>query len=192
LGSDVELLNLSTTDVVSRLRSDEQTGEYLTCLPSGENYALNVAKPGYLFYSENFSLKDLTDVTKPFRLDVPLQPIKIGASVVLKNIFFETDSYTLRPESNVELQKLIDFLQKNPGVQIEIGGHTDNVGSKEYNQNLSHNRAMAVYNYLVERSIAKNRLTYKGYSFDKPIAGNDSPEGRALNRRTEFIITGVK
>ena len=141
-----------------------------------------------MFYSENFSLKETGTAADPVEKDIPLQPIKVGESVVLKNIFFETDKYNLKKESEIELQKLIALLVKNPKIKIELSGHTDNVGGKEHNQVLSENRAKAVFNYLVEHDIAKERLTYKGYGFDKPVDTNETEQGRANNRRTEFKI----
>jgi len=119
---------------------------------------------------------------------VPLQPLKTGKKVILKNIFYETDSYLLLPKSEAELNKVIQFLEKNPGIRIEISGHTDNVGSPEYNQILSENRARSVYQYLVNHNIDPVRLVFKGYGLDKPIDTNESNEGRAQNRRTELKI----
>jgi outer membrane protein OmpA-like peptidoglycan-associated protein len=88
----------------------------------------------------------------------------------------------------VELDKLVAFLTKNPNLKIELGGHTDNVGDKKMNQVLSDNRAKAVYSYLVQKGISKERLTTKGYGDTLPIATNDTEEGRAENRRTEFKV----
>ncbi len=192
LEADVEMLELETSETVSCLKSDPVTGSYLACIPAEKNYALNVSKKGYVFYSGNFSLEGITDFTKPYKLDIPLTPIKPGVAVVLKNIFFDTDLSNLKTESKAELSKLISFLKENQRVSIEIGGHTDNVGSQEHNIKLSQNRAKSVLNYLVEHGITATRLSFKGYSFSKPIATNDTEEGRALNRRTEFIITTVK
>ena len=106
--------------------------------------------------------------------------------------FFETNKYNLKPESKVGLNKLMAFLKANPGVKIEIGGHTDNTGSRELNNALSNNRAKAVYTYLVEKGIDATRLSSKGYADTEPIASNDSVRGRAKNRRTEFKITAVR
>lgn len=111
--------------------------------------------------------------------------------MVLKNIFFELDSYELKPESKLELAKLIQFLNQNPKVSIEIGGHTDNQGSKAYNLTLSENRSKTVYEYLIQNGIKASRLTYKGYGLNQPIDTNETPEGRANNRRTEFKIIGL-
>ncbi|MFH2094390.1 MAG: OmpA family protein, partial [Bacteroidota bacterium] len=156
------------------------------------NYAFNVSKEGYLFFSENFSLVGLDDPSEPFIMDIPLQPLSNGISIELKNIFYETDKYDLKPESRAELNKVIEFLNSNPDVKIEIGGHTDNVGTKEYNQVLSENRAKTVSNYLTNHGIAKNRVQHKGYNFSQPKYPNDTEGGRAKNRRTELKIISIK
>ena len=125
-------------------------------------------------------------------MDVPLQKIAKGATIILKNVFFKTDSYELDNRSVNELNKLVNLMNKHTGIKIEIGGHTDNQGSNEHNKILSNNRAKTVYEYLVNEGIESKRLTYNGYSFSKPIATNDTDEGRALNRRTEFKIIDIK
>jgi outer membrane protein OmpA-like peptidoglycan-associated protein len=106
----------------------------------------------------------------------------------MKNIFFDTGKSTLRDESKAELQNLIDLLNEIPSLKIEISGHTDNVGSKSSNQTLSENRAKSVVDYLVEKGISPDRLTYKGYGQEKPIADNATAEGRQQNRRTMFEV----
>jgi outer membrane protein OmpA-like peptidoglycan-associated protein/tetratricopeptide (TPR) repeat protein len=188
LSAKFELVDLATSEVVVVSYSDQITGEFMVSLPTEKNYALNVSKDGYLFYSENFTLTGVYDKTKPFEKDIPLQPLAVGEVVVLKNIFFDFDKTDLKPESEVELRKLIDMLNKNTRMKIEISGHTDNKGTADYNQKLSENRAKAVYNYLIEKGIDKNRLSYKGYGLSKPIDTNDTEEGRANNRRTEFKV----
>ncbi len=164
-------------------------GKFLVCLPYGQEYALNVAHEGYLFYSENFKLNKSKDL-KPVHKDVPLQRIKLGATVILKNIFFDTDSYDLKSASNVELDKLKEFLEKNPILKIEIGGHTDNKGSKAHNLQLSKNRAKSVYEWLITNGVPKDKLSFAGYADDLPLKSNDTAEGRQENRRTEFKIIG--
>ncbi len=185
------LIDLTTGKVVSQSTSGPDDGTFLVCLPVDKNYALNVSRKGYLFYSENFSLKDVkASYEHPYLKDVPLQSIDTGASIVLKNIFFETNKYNLKSESEVELNKLVVFLKNNPTVKIEISGHTDNQGTPQSNITLSENRAKSVYDYLAAHAIDAGRLTYKGYGQTRPIATNETPEGRAQNRRTEIKITG--
>lgn len=192
LSADFELYNIESCELAVSSNSDGTTGEYLVSLPVNHEYAFNASKKGYLFYSEHFSLAEGNSENKEYILDIPLQPIKENMKVVLKNIFYETDSYTLKNESQAELNKLISFLKENPEVTIEIGGHTDNIGTKEYNKKLSENRAKTVFEYLVNKGIAKERLTYNGYDFSMPLSTNDTEEGRALNRRTEFKIISIK
>jgi len=187
LGARFELIDLETQKTVVESYADKITGEFLVSIPVERDYALNVSAKGYLFYSENFSLKEQTE-HDAYAFDVPMVPIQKGERVVLKNIFFETNKYALKPASRAELDKLVSFLTQNESVTIEIGGHTDNVGSKDYNQNLSEKRAQSVYDYLVEKGIPSSRLAYKGYNFEEPIATNNTDEGRAQNRRTEFKI----
>jgi len=188
LRAKLELIDLKTSRVVARSFSDSQSGEYMLSLPSDRNYALNVANDGYLFYSENFELKGDPLKFKPYVKDVYLQPIEAGSVVILKNIFFDFDKFDLKPESLIELNRLLDLLKKNPALKIEIGGHTDNKGTAEYNQKLSESRSRSVYDFLVSNGINKNRLSYKGYGLTKPIDTNDTDEGRANNRRTEFKV----
>jgi outer membrane protein OmpA-like peptidoglycan-associated protein len=95
----------------------------------------------------------------------------------------------LQDQSKIELKRLIDFLVTNKTLYIELAGHTDNVGGVEMNQKLSENRANEVYKYLINKGIEKERLVFSGYGYSLPISSNETPEGRALNRRTEFKIT---
>ena len=187
LEAHFELIDLETGEVVVSSYADKTTGEYLVSLPIDKEYALNVSSDDYLFFSENFLLTEGT-ADKPFNKDVPLQKIEVDKTVVLKNVFFDTDKFDLKAKSKVELDKLVSFLTKNKTVKIELGGHTDNVGSAKSNQVLSENRAKSVNDYLVEKGVDVARLTIKGYGDTKPIADNTTEQGRAENRRTEFKI----
>ncbi|MEE4196220.1 MAG: OmpA family protein [Bacteroidales bacterium] len=183
-----ELINLEQNEVVMEAQSDKITGEFLVCIPTDNDYALNVSKEGYLFYSDNFSLKGVREITDPFIKDVGLNPIKPGEKIILRNIFYATDSYELMDKSIAELDKLTRFLEENPALKIEISGHTDSVGTNEYNLILSEKRAKSVVNYLVSQGIAMERLTSKGYGEEQPVDTNETEEGRANNRRTEIKI----
>lgn len=188
LPSAVELIDLAGKRPVSRVQTNE-VGEYLVTLPVGKDYAFNVARKGYLFYSDNFSLKQKpSDST--YQKDIPLQPIELNASVVLKNVFFDTNKFDLKPESEAELDRLVQLLQENPSINIRIGGHTDNVGNATDNATLSQNRAKAVVSYLIAKGIAASRLQAKGYGATQPISDNNTEEGRAQNRRTELQVVG--
>lgn len=191
LVADFELIDLETGKVVISSTSNSGNGEFLVVLPCGKNYALNVSRENYLFYSEHFELKDPKNAKNPVLKDILMKPIKAGETVVLNNIFYETDAYSLKKESKVELDKLINFLKTNPKVKIEIGGHTDNVGTQQYNQTLSEKRAKTVYDYLISNGIQSTRLSYKGYGDTKPVADNTTEAGRSQNRRTEFMVVSV-
>jgi outer membrane protein OmpA-like peptidoglycan-associated protein/tetratricopeptide (TPR) repeat protein len=190
LSAAIEIIDLKTSESIHSSMSDVIDGTFLATLPSNKEYSINVARDGYLFYSENFSIKKNT-VGKPIFLEVPLQKIAVGKKVVLKNIFFDTNKFDLKPESKTELEKMIEFLSENPKVSIELSGYTDNIGDDAYNLELSKNRAKAVFNYLVTNKISPNRLSYKGYGKTNPMATNNTEDGRANNRRTEFLITKV-
>lgn len=190
LQAHFELHDLLRNQPAVKAVSDPIDGSFLVCLPTDRDYALNVSRDGYLFFSDNFSLTGIRDQAKPFLKNIPLQPIKVGETVVLKNIFFDTDKYDLKTESNHELEKLVLLLKTNPSLRIEISGHTDIRGTEEHNLELSENRAKAVFNYLAGHGISQARMTYAGYGFSKPIDTNETDEGRANNRRTEFRIVG--
>jgi outer membrane protein OmpA-like peptidoglycan-associated protein len=190
LEAEVELIDLKTGVTFVKTKSDPSTGNFLICLPTNHDYLLNVNHPEYLFYSDHFALRGVHDKLNPYIKDVPLKTFKIGETVVLKNVFFDTDQFILKEESRIELDRLVELMKRNVRVKIEIGGHTDNQGSKEHNITLSQNRAAAVRTYLIDHGIAKERLTSAGYGMSKPIASNDAEVGRALNRRTEFKIVG--
>jgi len=185
--ASIEIYNNVTGQLVSVFYSNELTGKFLVSLPSGINYGIAVKAEGYLFHSENFDLPELSDY-QLIDKDIYLKNIAIGSKVILKNIFFDSGQSKLRQESTSELSRLIELLNYAPQLVVEISGHTDNVGSDASNTKLSEDRANAVVNYLVQKGINKARLIAKGYGPKKPIAGNDSAEGRQQNRRTEFEI----
>lgn len=190
LAANFELIDLTNSQIVVKSVSDRTKGDFLLCLPSGKNYALNVSAEGYLFHSENFTMTGNASETEPQRLDIAMQPVKVGETVVLRNIFFDTDSYVLKPESLAELEKLLQFLNKNSNIAIQILGHTDDVGSEQHNLDLSANRAKAVYDYLLNKGIVASRLSYQGFGESVPIDTNTTESGKANNRRTEFRISG--
>jgi outer membrane protein OmpA-like peptidoglycan-associated protein/tetratricopeptide (TPR) repeat protein len=191
LQANFELTNLGDAKTVAKSFSDPVTGEFLLVLPSDKDYALNVSRDGYLFYSDNFSLKGIHTFDQPFIKNIALKPLKVGEVLVLRNIFFDTDKYILKPESVTELQKLLALMMKNPSIRVELGGHTDNMGTPAHNIELSRNRAKAVYEYLVENGIAKGRMSYEGFGLTRPVDSNDTELGRANNRRTECKIIGM-
>ena len=189
LCANVELIDLNDSTSYIKGESCWEEGEFLMSLPLGKEYAFTVSKEGYLFYSDNFQLKEKMEFIDPYILEIKLKKIEIGGSVVLRNVFFNTASHELLPASKSELKRLIDLLITNKTLFIELEGHTDNVGSEEMNLGLSERRANEVYTYLVGKGIEASRMVFKGYGYSRPINSNETPEGRALNRRTEFKIT---
>ena len=193
------MVDVSTGKVYALSKTDGD-GEFLLCLSMGKDYGLNVNRPKYLFYSDNFGLKEERKLRDPIVLKIPLQPVKDsleegggGAKkesepIVLKNVFFATNSAELRPESKNELNKLKELLDDNPNMRIRLNGHTDNEGDDADNLSLSDRRAHAVRTYLINKGILADRLEAKGYGETKPVASNDTPEGRQKNRRTEFVV----
>ncbi len=185
LEAKVELYNLETHKMIQKVHSDRKLGDYIVTLNHGGEYALYVTKEGYLFESVNFNYTEGGDDV--IQLDIQLKPIEIGQSIILNNLFFETDSYELSIKSETELNQIVEWMEENDS-RIEISGYTDNVGTDAYNQTLSLNRAKAVYKYLATKGIDQSYLTFKGYGKNNPIASNDTEEGRQKNRRIEFTI----
>lgn len=187
LGATIEITDNELNENVASLEANSVSGKYLVTLPSGKNYGIAVKYPGYIFHSENQDIPASTSF-REIEKNIQLQKIEVGSSIVLNNIFFDFDKSTLRPASVHELELLLSFLNDFPTVKIEISGHTDSKGTAAYNKPLSQSRAKVVVDYLIDKGINKNRMTYMGYGFDKPIATNETAEGRQLNRRTEFKI----
>ncbi|MEL6355424.1 MAG: OmpA family protein, partial [Bacteroidota bacterium] len=191
LEADVRL-RVMDEDRAPRLQRTSENGSFTIVLPTGKNYALSVEQPGYLPYSSQFSLEGSNAPDDPYRLTIELQPtdqnILPDAPIVLRNVLFASGSAKLLEVSFPELDRLANLLTSTPRLKIEIGGHTDDVGSDSDNQQLSEARAKAVYNYLLEKEISENRLSFVGYGESRPIADNTTSAGRTENRRTEFRI----
>ncbi len=186
--SDIVLTNLKTNQVVNHITMDENEGEFLVCLPVGKDYGLNISRKGYLFASENIPLEKIFTNTNPKTATIRLQPVVVGAITTLHNIFFETNSWQLKVESQVQLDEMARFMIQNPEVTMEIVGHTDRVGSEAYNLELSRKRAESVAAELLNRKIERTRLLTRGAGFSEPIGDNLTEEGRGANRRTEFVV----
>lgn len=193
-----QLIDLKTGEEVVYSEADNITGEFTVSLPVDHEYALNVSYPGYSFYSKNFNMTE-SEGLDAVHMDVPLVPFIIDTPISLENVFFDLSKSSLRPESFVELDKFVAFLEKNPTINIELGGHTDTRGDAEENQILSEARAKSVYTYLVEKGIKADRLAYKGYGETLPITSDEEiaklpteKEQNAAhqsNRRTEYKTT---
>ncbi len=182
--------NYSMTDLETKKESKgvTQNGSFFATLEVNKNNALQIQQEGYLFYSRNINLTAEASATKPFEMEVLLQPISANGKITLNNVFFDFDKSELKSESFAELDKLVELLLKNPAVKMEIAGHTDSKGDKKYNLLLSQKRAESVMEYLLKKGIDKLRLTAKGYGDTQPVAPNDTEENQAKNRRTEVKV----
>lgn len=194
LSANVELVDLNTQQILMRLRTPKN-GQFVVCLPIGE-YGLRVQKKGYLFFSANYDLRLSTSLDQPYPLEAKLQPVIINKDenspknepIVLENVFFATASAKLEERSKIELEQLKKLLNRYEKMRILLSGHTDNVGSPEDNQALSEARAKAVREYLIKVGIAPERLQFKGFGETQPRYSNETPQGRAGNRRTTFEV----
>ncbi len=187
VAASIEIIDNVRNELISTATSNSITGKYMFSLPSGKNYGIAVKAPNYLFHSENFNIP-LTNSYQEITKNIKLLSLKKGASIVLKNIFFTTAKWDLRDESVPELNRLVKIMNDYPKIKIEISGHTDNTGNKQFNWTLSENRAKAVVDYLKSKGIAASRMKYKGYADTKPIATNNTAVGRQENRRVEFKV----
>lgn len=182
----VEILIEEThTKIKPNKLTSSQQGKYDKTLPAGE-YKISVNQEGYMPFAENFCLPK--EKLHEVQVDIPLTKIEVGATIQLKHIHFAPNSADLTPDSMDEIKRLADFLKKHPKTVVQIDGHTDKGGSDDFNMKLSTQRARAVMVALVREGVSDKQVRYKGFGNKKPIASNDTPEGRRMNRRTEFEI----
>jgi outer membrane protein OmpA-like peptidoglycan-associated protein len=169
--------------------SNPDDGAFKIVLPYDKNYLIRATADHFFAQSENLNLDSLVKAGyKEIHKDLYLVPIEIGQVVRLNNVFFDFDKWDLRPESFLELNRVVKLLQENPAIEIEMSAHTDSYGSDEYNFTLSDNRARSVMEYILAKGISSSRITSKGYGETRHVAPNDTPENRQLNRRVEFTI----
>ncbi len=186
LEAEIIIIDNIADKIIAQFKSNAKTGKYLVALPSGKNYGIVIKKDSMLFHTENIQLEK--GKFKVVNKKIKLQKIKVGSRLVLKNIFYEFGTTNLLPESSAELKRLVAFLKRFSKIKFEIAGHTDNVGDQIANQVLSEQRAKTIYEFLIDHNIERTRVNYKGYGSKKPIAENNTAEGRQKNRRTEFRI----
>jgi|GEM_PF-270367 len=179
--------DLETGKILGSVRTNSQTGDYQIILVVGKKYGYYAIADKYLSQSENMDLVNLVEYKKESQ-DLTLVPIETGQSITMNNLFFETKQFALKDESFLELNRIVKFLEQNSTVNIEIGGHTDDIGSDDTNVNLSEKRAFEVYMYLISKSVSKSRLSYVGYGETKPKVPNTNDQNRAMNRRVELMI----
>ena len=188
LSAVVEISLTRNGKLVDIIRTDDIKGAYKFSIEEPGNYSLDVRKEGYFYHTEEFMIPFSRDRQVINQL-VLLTKIEVNQEIILKNIFFDSGKSTLKPESMSEIERVYKLMVDNPTMEIEISGHTDNVGSEALNKKLSAARAGAVVQVLINKGIPAYRMTSAGYGFDKPIAPNTTPDGRAQNRRTEFKVT---
>lgn len=182
----IEDLQAGTT--IFNANSNSASGRYTVVLQPGRDYGISVNAPGYVFVSERYTIPANSDYEE-FTQHFTVEKLQQGHSFVVNNVFFGYKVDTVMTESALDLDRLVTLLNENPKLRIEVGGHTDNIGSARYNNDLSFRRAEAVKNYLMKAGgIDSTRIETKGYGFDKPAAPNDDEEGRRRNRRTEFTV----
>ena len=181
-----QLTDLKKGNIISQMQSKLENGEFLITVPKNIDFALHAEKEGYMFYSRNI-YRDSLSLSKDGFLIIELEKVKPG-TFILENIFFEKSKSSLKKSSLVELNKVLKLMQINPDLKIQISGHTDSDGDDDFNLELSINRAKSVVNWLIENSIDKNRLSFKGYGETRPIEENNSIANKAKNRRTELTI----
>ncbi len=187
LSAAIKYFDLQTNEDAGGAISNPSTGDYNIILQAGKKYGFRAEKDKFYAVNDMLDLTNLTEY-KEIRKDLFLVPIEVGQSIRLNNVFFDFNKADLKPESFSELDRLAQFLKLNPTMEIELGGHTDNVGTDEYNNKLSQQRTESVLNYLVSKGTDKTKLKARGYGKSKPIAGNDTEEGKSTNRRVEFTI----
>ncbi|MBN2891760.1 MAG: OmpA family protein [Bacteroidales bacterium] len=191
LQADIFWEDLETGKRMGNLKSDPVDGEYIITLPLGKNYGFYVSKNGYYPLSDNIDLRVENvdyEIIKNFKLTKIEEIVYGDATIELKNVFFDFDKFDLKKESYPELKRLAEFLISQPNIKIEISGHTDNKGSKDYNKKLSQNRADEVKKYLISLGCSENQMLTVGYGDEKPVADNNTEEGRQKNRRVEFKV----
>lgn len=187
LDASIELIDLNKGEHIGVFNTDSKTGKYLVSLPSGKNYGAVAYSKDYLFESQNFDIPDSASYSEVI-MDIEMKPLTEGNNIILTNIFFDTDKFQIKNESKDVLDRLVRLMKDYPTLRVEISGHTDNIGSDEYNQRLSENRAKSVTDYMIANGTAKERLTYVGMGKTQPFTTNDTPENRQKNRRIEFKI----
>lgn len=167
--------------------------QFSVAIPESSSYRLSVENSGYVFQNIDITVPAATASARNIDRKVKMRKLTVGTRSVLRNIYFNFDKATFQDDSYNELNKLESMMSSNTGLQIEISGHTDNIGEATYNKDLSQRRANAVKSFLVEKGVDERRITAIGYGEERPLASNDDEkDGRELNRRVEFKVLGGK
>ena len=189
-GAALEIKDTKTKQV-SYGTVDSTSGNYMVAIKKTSEVILTVKKDNIAFNSTKVSVTDLPVVSysvEPMEINLQVAEAKAGKSFVINNIFYNTNSADLKSESRAVLENFAQYLKENPAIKIEIQGHTDNVGNAKDNLALSSNRAFSVKAVLEELGVDGKRINAKGFGQNKPIGDNNTEDGRARNRRTEFMI----
>lgn len=191
LNARVRLQGLRDNVIVASTRAGNGVTNFAIAGPQEKDYRLSVELDGYVFLNETVKLPGAGPEPQTINRTVALRKLAVGVSGVLRNIYFDFDKWSFKNESYNELNKLERMMQQNPNIQVEISGHTDNIGTKAYNMFLSRKRAEAVKDFLTGKGIDARRIKASGYGESRPLASNDDErEGRELNRRVEFLVIG--
>ena len=181
----IELKDLKTNEIINV--DVDSSGEYVFARAMDNDQMMLVKKDGYFYNSTTIKAND-TKYEGVAKVNFGLQELKQGGSYKIKNLFFNNNSSEITADAALELLNLVVFMNENADVNIEVSGHTDNVGNDAANLSLSTNRSKAVHEFLIAHDIAGNRVRYRGYGETKPVATNESEDGRAMNRRTEVTV----
>lgn len=185
--------NHKLTDALS-IESDS-AGYFFLTLPINESYILNIASKNYLFKTDSINLTENQNralTNKKYIYEFAMLPLVLNAKVIIHNVLFETNAYKIIDSLSInELNNLYRLLTNNPSLKVEIDGFTDNVGTPEFNLELSKKRAESVVQYLIKEGIAPDRLFFRGFGEGNPIGDNNTEDGRNLNRRTEIKIIAL-
>ena len=189
LSSDITIESLTKKKKNGSTVSDPATGKFSLVLPYGERYGFFAQKKGYLPVSKNIDLRNLDKKFNEIAVEIILPLVKVSSQITINNLFFKTGKFDITPESEPELDRLAKVIIENPEIKVQIEGHTDDVGKKENNMELSYKRANSVVDYLINKhKISKDRLVVKGFGETKPVVKNTSAENRQKNRRVVFKI----
>jgi len=183
----ITLTDNRTLDSLTSTNSDPMDGTFTLLMPAYGLVSINVMGEGYMFFGQNYQMDTIVDRNQ-LNQEILLDPIRIGAKLILKNIYFETGQWDLLPASYAEMARVKAFMDKNPRVKVQISGHTDNTGNKQSKMRLSENRAGSVKRFLIAKGVSQYRMQIKGFGMYRPIAPNTTSSGRKKNRRVEFEI----
>jgi outer membrane protein OmpA-like peptidoglycan-associated protein len=189
LPAKVKLVGARDNVIVAHTPLGDGVFEFNVTSGKAKDYRLSVDVNGYVFQNINLKLEGATTQPKTVNRTVTMRKLAVGVTSILRNIYFDFDKATFKTQSYTELNKLEAMLSQNENIVVEIGGHTDAVGTRAYNKYLSLKRAQAVKDYLTKKGINTRRIKAIGYGKSKPLASNDDERGgRELNRRVEFKI----